>query len=67
MRRLRIAARLVAQPRVEFGEDARRRRERVFERVRNKMPSPGGAVFVGPEKLPANFFEQNAIDALLAP
>jgi 2-polyprenyl-6-methoxyphenol hydroxylase-like FAD-dependent oxidoreductase len=67
MRRLRIAARLVARLRVEFGEDARRRRERVFKRVRNKMPSPGGAVFVGPEKLPASFFEQSTVDALLAP
>jgi 2-polyprenyl-6-methoxyphenol hydroxylase-like FAD-dependent oxidoreductase len=67
MRRLRIAARFVAQIDVEFGEEARRRRERVFQRTRNKMPSPRGAAILGPEKLPANFFEQSTIEALLAP
>jgi 2-polyprenyl-6-methoxyphenol hydroxylase-like FAD-dependent oxidoreductase len=67
MRRLRIAARLATKIRVEFGEEARRRRERVAQRVRNKMPSPGGAVLVGPERLPANYFEQSTLEALLAP
>jgi 2-polyprenyl-6-methoxyphenol hydroxylase-like FAD-dependent oxidoreductase len=68
MRRLRIAARLFTQLRVEFGEEARRRRERAMRRVRfGKMPSPAGATLVGPDRLPAAHFEQSTIDALLAP
>jgi 2-polyprenyl-6-methoxyphenol hydroxylase-like FAD-dependent oxidoreductase len=68
MRRLRIAARFRAQLNAEFGEEARQRRERVGRRVRvDKAPSPSGATLLGPEKLPAKFFEQSTIDALLAP
>jgi 2-polyprenyl-6-methoxyphenol hydroxylase-like FAD-dependent oxidoreductase len=66
MRRLRIVARLATQVRVEFGEDARLRRLRVGQRIREKMLSPLGASLVGPEKLPPAAFEQSTIDALLA-
>ena len=67
MRRLRIAARMVAKLRAEFGEEARLRRARVGRRLREKMPSPGGAALLGPEKIPAANFEQSTLDALLAP
>jgi hypothetical protein len=67
MRRLRIAARLTAQLRAEFGEEARRRRERALRRIWvDRMPAPYGAIIVGPEKLPAINFEQPSLDALLA-
>ena len=68
MRRLRIAARLVAKLRVEFGEEARLRRQRVNHRIRvEKMPPPVGAAQLGPDKIPAINFEQSTLDALLAP
>lgn len=68
MRRLRIAARLVAKLRAEFGEEARRRRALVSRRIFvDKMPAPSAAVLIGPDKLPAVNFEQATLDALLAP
>lgn len=68
MRRLRIAARLVSTLRAEFGATARRRRQAVAHRVAvDKMLSPGLATLLGPEMLPAEAFEQDTIDALLAP
>ena len=68
MRRLRIAARLVSTLRAEFGPSARRRRQVVARRVAvDGMLSPGLATLLGPERLPAEAFEQNTIDALLAP
>ena len=68
MRRLRIAARLAATLRAEFGEEARLRRQRAGRRIRtDKMLSPIPAVLVGPERLPAAAFEQRTIDALVAP
>ena len=68
LRRLRITASLVATLRAEYGEEARRRRQRAGRRMRvDMMLSPSPAVLVGPEKLPAAAFEQATIDALLAP
>ena len=68
MRRLRITASLAATLRAEYGEEARRRRQRAGRRARvDKMLSPIPAALVGPEKLPAAAFEQATIDALLAP
>jgi 2-polyprenyl-6-methoxyphenol hydroxylase-like FAD-dependent oxidoreductase len=68
MRRLRIAARLRAKLHAEFGEAARQRRRRAERRIRiDRAPSPLGAILLGPEKLPATFFEQSTIDALIAP
>jgi 2-polyprenyl-6-methoxyphenol hydroxylase-like FAD-dependent oxidoreductase len=68
MRRLRVTARLTSVLRVEFGEEARRRRLRAMHRATvEKLPSPGLATLVGPERLPAEAFEQSAINALLAP
>jgi hypothetical protein len=68
MRRLRIAARFVTRLRVEFGEEARLRRQRAMRRIMvDRMPSPSGAVLMGPEKVPAVDFEQRTIEALLAP
>lgn len=68
MRRLRITARLATKLRAEFGEEARLRRERVMRRVRvEKMPTPMAAALVGPERLPAVYFEQATLDTLLAP
>ena len=68
MRRLRITASLTATLRAEYGEEARRRRQRVGRRMRvDNMLAPFPAALVGPEKLPAAAFEQATIDALLAP
>src|SRR5262245_52571317 len=68
MRRLRIAARLVSALRAEFGTTARRRRQAVARRIAvDKMLSPALATLLGPEMLPAQAFEQDTIDALLAP
>ena len=67
MRRLRIAARFAARLRAEFGPDARARRARASARMRQRMPSPLLATLVGPEKVPASYFEQSTIDALVAP
>jgi 2-polyprenyl-6-methoxyphenol hydroxylase-like FAD-dependent oxidoreductase len=68
MRRLRITASLTATLRAEFGEEARRRRQRAGRRMRvDKMLSPFPADLIGPDKLPAAAFDQATIDALLAP
>ena len=68
MRRLRIAARLSAQLRVEFGAAARERRSRALTRTffENQL-SPLPSALIGPDALPAEAFEQRTIDALLAP
>jgi 2-polyprenyl-6-methoxyphenol hydroxylase-like FAD-dependent oxidoreductase len=67
MRRLRIAARLSAKLRAEFGEEARKRRAIVQRRIFvDGMPAPSAAVLIGPDKLPAVNFEQATLDALLA-
>jgi len=68
MRRLRIAARLRAKLYAEFGEEARQSRQRAERRMRvDKAPSPLGAILLGPEKVPATFFDQSTIDDLVAP
>src|SRR5262249_51074418 len=67
MRRLRIAARVAARLRVGVGPDARARHARAGARMRQRMPSPLLATLVSPEKVPASFFEQSTIDALVAP
>jgi 2-polyprenyl-6-methoxyphenol hydroxylase-like FAD-dependent oxidoreductase len=68
MRRLRITARLRAKLNAEFGEEARQRRQRAERRMRiDKAPSPIGAIRVGPDKVPATFFDQSTIDDLVAP
>lgn len=68
LRRLRITGRLRAKLWAEFGEEARQRRQRAERRMRvDQAPSPLGAMLVGPDKLPAAFFEPSTIDALLAP
>jgi 2-polyprenyl-6-methoxyphenol hydroxylase-like FAD-dependent oxidoreductase len=68
LRRLRITGRLRATLHAEFGEAARQRRQRAERRMRaGQVPSPFGAMLLGPEKLPATFFEPSTIDALLAP
>ena len=68
MRRLRITARLRAKLHAEFGEEARQRRQRAERRMRvDKVPSPLGAILLGPDKLPAAIFEPSTIDALVAP
>ena len=68
MRRLRIAARLSARLRVEFGAEARERRSRALTRTffENRL-SPLPSALIGPDALPAEAFEQRTIDALLAP
>jgi hypothetical protein len=33
----------------------------------DKVPSPFGAILLGPDKLPAAIFEPSTIDALIAP
>ena len=68
MRRLRITASLAASLRAEYGEEARRRRQRAGRRMRgDRMLSPLPASLIGPEKLPAAAFDQATIAALLAP
>ena len=68
MRRLRIAARLAATLRAEFGKAARERRARVIRRATiEKHLSPGPAALIGTEKLPADAFESRTIESLLAP
>ena len=68
MRRLRITASLQATLRAEYGEEARRRRQRAGRRMRvDMMLAPFPASLVGPDKLPAAAFDQATIDALLAP
>ena len=66
MRRLRVAARLVAALRAEFDAQAPARRARAFQRsFRDGWPSPLLASIVGPEKLPPEAFERAAVDRLL--
>jgi len=66
MRRLRIAARLSAKLRAEFGEEARRRRAIVQRRILvDRMPAPSAATLIGPDKVPAINFEQSTLNALL--
>jgi len=53
LRRLRITGRLRATLHAEFGEAARQRRQRAERRMRaGQVPSPFGAMLLGPEKLP---------------
>jgi 2-polyprenyl-6-methoxyphenol hydroxylase-like FAD-dependent oxidoreductase len=67
MRRLRVTMRLLATLRVEFGDEARARRQRAGRRMFvDRMLSPAMASLLGPEALPAEAFEQRTIDALLA-
>lgn len=66
MRRLRIAARLATKLRVEFGEEARARRARVAERMRDRQLSPMPASLVGPERLPSEAFLPETIATLIA-
>jgi 2-polyprenyl-6-methoxyphenol hydroxylase-like FAD-dependent oxidoreductase len=68
MRRLRFAGQFVTKLRAEFGEDARQRRARASRRTNVEgYPSPNPSALIGPEVLPAEFFEQKTIDALMAP
>jgi 2-polyprenyl-6-methoxyphenol hydroxylase-like FAD-dependent oxidoreductase len=68
LRRLRITGRLRATLHAEFGEEARQRRQRAERRMRaGEVPSPYGAMLLGPDKLPATVFEPSTIAALLAP
>ncbi len=68
MRRLRVAAKYTAILKAEFGEDARRRRQRANNRSMNEgYPSPTYSGMLGPDVLPAECFAQSSIDALLAP
>jgi 2-polyprenyl-6-methoxyphenol hydroxylase-like FAD-dependent oxidoreductase len=66
MRRLRIVGRLMATLRAEFGPGAPARRARALQRsFRDGWPSPLLASTVGPERLPAEVFEEASIDRLL--
>jgi 2-polyprenyl-6-methoxyphenol hydroxylase-like FAD-dependent oxidoreductase len=66
MRRLRIAARLARQLRVEFGSDAKARRARVTFRAAERRLSPYPAVLMGPERLPPEAFLPETIEKLIA-
>ena len=66
MRRLRVAARLLATLRAEFGPGAPARRARAFQRTfRDGWPSPLPSALVGPDRLPPEAFEKAAVDRLL--
>ena len=67
MRRLRIAAKFTTTLRAEFGPEAAARRARTLRRIFVEgRPSLLAATMAGPDALPAEVFEQKAIDALLA-
>ncbi|KJC56934.1 hypothetical protein UP10_31655 [Bradyrhizobium sp. LTSPM299] len=66
MRRLRIAARLARQLRVEFGPDAKARRALVTMRAAERRLSPYPAVLIGPERLPPEAFLPETIEKLFA-
>ena len=66
MRRLRIAARLARQLRVEFGPEAKARRARVTFRAAERRLSPYPAVLIGPERLPPEAFLPETIEKLFA-
>jgi 2-polyprenyl-6-methoxyphenol hydroxylase-like FAD-dependent oxidoreductase len=67
MRRLRVAAHLIATLRVEFGEEPRQRRALALRRAFGEgWPSPLPAALIGPEKLPPGSFEQATIRRLLS-
>jgi 2-polyprenyl-6-methoxyphenol hydroxylase-like FAD-dependent oxidoreductase len=66
MRRLRIAGRLAAKVRVEFGPDARNRRARVAQRFAAGQLSPLPATLIGPERLPAEAYLPDTIEKLIA-
>jgi 2-polyprenyl-6-methoxyphenol hydroxylase-like FAD-dependent oxidoreductase len=68
MRRLRIGARLVATLRAEFGDEARARRARAMKRAFvDGWLSPLPSALIGPEKLPAEAYEDGTIERLLSP
>jgi 2-polyprenyl-6-methoxyphenol hydroxylase-like FAD-dependent oxidoreductase len=67
MRRLRIAARLATRLRVEFGEEAKTRRARVAQRMRDRQLSPLPASMIGPERLRDEAFLPKTIEKLIAP
>jgi menaquinone-9 beta-reductase len=67
MRRLRLTAATFSIISAEFGDHARARRLKVREeRLRNNLPDLGPAAFVGPEVLPAEFFDETILDRLRA-
>ena len=67
MRRLRIAARLASKLRVEFGEEAKKRRATVSQRALERQLSPLPAALMGPERLPPDAFLPETIEKLIAP
>jgi menaquinone-9 beta-reductase len=65
MRRLRLTASAFSILNAEFGPHARERRIRVREqRLSNNFPDPGPAVYVGPEVLPAEVFDEAILNRL---
>jgi len=66
MRRLRIAGRLAAKIRAEFGEEARARRVRVARRMAERQLSPVLASLIGPERLPAEAYSPETIERFIA-
>ncbi|HYL57522.1 MAG TPA: NAD(P)/FAD-dependent oxidoreductase [Candidatus Acidoferrales bacterium] len=67
MRRLRFTASLFSILNAEFGPHARERRLKVRElRLGNKFPDPGPAVYVGPEVLPPELFDEAILDRVRA-
>jgi menaquinone-9 beta-reductase len=68
MRRLRFSAQLFSELRVEFGPQARARRQRALRRIATdpKLARPFLAAQRGPHSVPAEAFTQEARDALFA-
>jgi len=65
MRRLRLTASSLSIIYAEFGEHARARRQRIREaRLSNRLPDLAPATFIGPEMLPAEFFDEGLLDRL---
>jgi hypothetical protein len=68
LRRLRISARVFARVRMAFGEEGRQLRRRVFSRIAADPASGGSllATLVGPDRVPASSFSEEAVGKLLA-
>jgi len=67
MARLRITARLTSLRESAFGEDGRRLRQQIHERIsaRPELAMPFAAGFVGPENVPAEAFEPAFLEQIV--
>ena len=69
MRRLRLASRFATHLFARFGPEARERRQRARARMREnpEIVSLLLAVFMGPERVPAEIFTPEYVEGVFAP